>query len=296
MAVSDWEELDGSPTYKFRRDVSTASRKFKIPWSDIDTFVATVFPLSSSGFGSLAAVNGKAWFVSEEIDIEPFDDPHPGAGENPATYQFAVATVNYSTNPDGVRAASSNPAEGGNGQNRGDGSGPGGERGSTNNNPVEWVSHELSFGAEVITIPNHAVHFDGDDPGKGVHGVNAGLFLPTVEHRIKVIRSTTPPFSQIRSKVGKIGGGMGAGDGKVMFLGCEAVDATDGKTGKTIWSLTYHFSERSIDWRLFFDPNTGSFRRLLKRGGGPLFESAGAGVSPDGAGAWDELFNNLGQI
>lgn len=300
MAVSDWEELGESPRYNVKRDMATAVRKFKIPWADIDLFVATVFPLSSSGIGSPASINGKAWFISEEIDIEPFDDPTPGATEDPATYRFATATVKYSTNPDGVGTQSANPVEtsgdpDATGQNKGDGSGPGGEKGSANEKFLEWISHELSFGGEVITLPNHGIYFAGDDPGKGVHGVNAGIILPTVEHRIKLKRVTTPPFDSIRAAIGKIGGGMGAVSGTVMFLGCEAHDARDGKTGQTIWDLTYHFSERSVDWRFFYDPATGDFRQILKKNGQPIFVGAGVDGGDNDA-AWDTLYAELNQI
>lgn len=268
MAVI-YEELDGSPTFNYRRDGSSAIRKFLIPWDQIDPFIAEVFVLPSSGYSGPASIPGKGYLVAESADVEPFDDPTPGEQEDPCEYGKAQVTVHYSTDSMDGRQG---PVEGTNGQHKGDGSGPGGEAGSSANSDVEYITHDVDVAAEFITLPDHGLRWAlTNEPA---NGVNAGYLLCMVDHLITIPNVLNPPWGAIRGAVGKINDGdfAGAGNGTALFTGCKSHQGRD-KNGRTVYKLEYLFTEKSKGWN-YFRHHSGAFLKLETTQGNDIYDSA----------------------
>jgi hypothetical protein len=269
-----FEELSDSPQITLDRDSGgTAVRRWKGPWANASGFGASLLPLPSDqtnpNLGSI--MPGYWWLLVNNVKIEPFiDNPFPGQGEEPAQYEYALVTASYR-----ARQAQQNAPVG----QGGDGNGPGGDKGSTDGVPAEWIEHSLSIGAEFMTLADSSVIFDGDKvPAPNVH---AGLLLPIIEHQIKVKKVLTPPWWQIRNNIGLLTDMGQADEGAVLFIGAEA-EWQQAANGMECWNLSYKFSEKPQSWNMFWHPKGGGFKLLNIVGDGPIYKTGSFLVLFDG--------------
>ena len=285
MAVS-YEELAGSPVAKFNRKGGSAERRFRIAWANIAAFNAELFVRPSSGYGNLAAVPGAPWLIAQEATYSPYGeggeaapDDAPTATLNSYTDTGALVVVSYSVPEDDQQQGA--PGSGGGGNP--DGTGPGGDEGSSGGEQVEWIRHEITIGGEFLTLPNDGLQWRNPNPfalanqGIAVVGdVHAGLIIPTIEHQITLMHVRRPPWAAIRGALGKINSAKYAGAAAklVLFLGGEFRWGR-GDTGFGEWEMTYKFTEKQRDWNYFFRPDTGKFEELLRADGSPIYEATG---------------------
>ena len=276
-----YQELTGSPKVSFDRRGGAAIRRFLIAWADIAAFNAELFPRPSSGYANLAAIPGAPWLIAQRAEYEPFSeggeaapDDAPTATINSYTDAGCLAVVNYAVPEDDQQQGS----PGGGGGNP-DGTGPGGDEGSSAGEPVEWIRHEITIGGEFLTLPTHGLEW----ANAGVEGLfgrevsadlNAGLILPTIEHQITLMHVRRPPWAAIRATLGKANSDKyaGASPKRVLFLGGEFRWGR-GDTGFGEWEMTYKFSEKDRDWNHFFRVERGQFEELRRKDGQPIYES-----------------------
>jgi len=142
--------------------------------------------------------------------------------------------------------------------------------------PVPMLTHEWDVGGEFLVFKGATLQWsDGAAGGSDARG---GILIPTVEWSVTWPRLTTPPFSAIRSCIGKVNSNSMTFDtGTVdpetlLFLGAK-VRRDFLSDGSLAWQFTYKFSERRVPaadqaaiggWNHFFrnNPAKNGFYRL----------------------------------
>lgn len=158
---------------------------------------------------------------------------------------------------------------------------------STNPDPVPYLIHRLSVGGQVLSLDNDGLMWDDirrtissgswtKDPffGAGdpeeecdnskrqkvgvpvgmLEKINAVLQIPHIEHEITWPRVPRPPFSKIKTYVGKVNSvAMSFQTGVIpveclLFTGAR-VQQTVMSNGEVSWELVYSFAERQVTAR-----------------------------------------------
>lgn len=158
---------------------------------------------------------------------------------------------------------------------------------STNPDPVPYLIHRLTVGGQVLSLDNDGLMWDdirrtisagswtkhpffgeGDSeeecanskrqkvgvPVGMLEKVNAVLQIPHIEHEITWPRVPRPPFSKIKSHVGKVNSvAMTLQTGTIpveclLFTGAR-VQQTVMSNGEVSWELVYSFAERQVEAR-----------------------------------------------
>jgi hypothetical protein len=273
MAV-DYEEIEGSPTYRLDTTIS-AQRVLKIAWDDIDALVAELSPYPGN---NTARFPGRPLLWVKTIDIVPWPGCVPtGAGEVPASYEFARATVNYEI------------PKWDNG-NTETGSGGGAPEPNSPNNET-WLSQRTTVGGEYMVLPTSGLVWEykynpltnsySQGTDKVLDDVHAGMIVPLIEYQLTYHRVAFPPWRTINEAIGKLN--------DVYFSGCPAetllFTGAEGSVefstqGFPFWTLDYKFSYKNIvfldfddtgefmdhGWNYFLRPESGQFERLYRRG------------------------------
>ena len=276
-----FEELAGSPTVSYTRgEGGKAKQILRCAWADQNALLAQFFPspyiLGSNIVIPPAAVfPGAAWMVAKTADIEPWDPENPnGHGEFPNYYPGgARVTINYET----PEYDQSNPQA----------DGPEG------NTEITFVSYKVSISGEFLTYPSSALRWDqpsdqslSDNPSNPIapkftatgDDTMASVIIPMLEHTLTWPQVAFPPWTAIRSCIGKVNAYTfcGAPPETLLFLGCEASrDITS--EGIRCWNIEYKFSEKNQNplnplnpqgWNYFLRPDgqqAGTFMRMRRR-------------------------------
>lgn len=276
-----YEELEGSPVLTYTRGKGgTAKQMFRMPWEQVDDFLALIFP-SPYISGTRIIIPpariypDKLWMVAKSTDIEPFDPMSPsGLFQAPNYYPGgAKVTVNYET----PEFDQSNPTN----------DGPAG------NDTVTFVTYKVSVGGEFLTYPSNSLRWDQpsdttlvDSPGAPLSprylsvgdDTQAAVIIPLLEHTLTWTQVAFPPWRAIRTCLGKVNAYnfCGTPPETLLFMGCEASrDVTN--QGIRCWNLEYKFAEKNQNpynlndpqgWNHFLRPDglsAGLFMRMRKR-------------------------------
>jgi len=236
MAFSNFEELTNSPTFDFAIDRQSSKRMGKIPWSSIPDLLDELFP-----FGSVISASHPSFPImrARSLHVEPFS----GNNEKPISpsssdlalssvnaYASAKATIDYEYSPSFSEEDPEDPQQ--------------------NPDPVTLLSHRWSIGGEFLAIP--PTGFEWCDGGEvDPEQINVGILIPTIEHQISWPRVQYPPFSTIRSSIGKCNTtAISFATGTILpetllFLGAD-LQRDILSTGALAWQVTYRFSERRV--------------------------------------------------
>jgi hypothetical protein len=283
-----FEEIGGSPTYALTRTGITATRTLKVRWDYVDALVREFNPRPGNLF---ATFPGRRALWVDTIDIQPWPSTDP-QGElilNPyqdmAWYQWAQVKVNYTTKP--------HDTEDGNSPRQGD-------KPNAGNDTI--LSHKVTVGGEYLILPSKGlVWSEYYDPKTDQHGigpimgvdkkgnpvqvgggsrtvaeeVNAGVFVPTVEHNITWHYVAFPPWTAMRTAVGKVNSAswIRCPPGTVLFLGAEAsIDISAEET--KYWTVDYKFvykNQATADdpepkgWNYFLRPASGLWEKIERK-------------------------------
>lgn len=278
MAVSDWEELQGSPKITVDRQGGKSTRMFKIPWDDRNLFLSrTIQPNAISGYPAQSFIPGWGFQICQSVTFEPQIEGTDLPVVSETAYAYCTATVEYAPPPDDQEDNRPDDTPG-SGQGGGDGNNtPGGEQGATGGQESDNFTHvtwDINVGGEFLTLPNLGLKWGTDDTDV-IEDVHAGMVIPTIEHTVTWHRCRQPPWGAIRSRIGCVNSGsfMGAETELLLFLGAEGTqERTD--QGLSCWTLRYKFSEKPLGyrWNFFFRSTTGQWERLKKKDGGDIYE------------------------
>jgi hypothetical protein len=265
MAIT-FEELEGSPRIRANEQGTTATRLFKVAWSDWQPFarllvgtyetvgaaIQFVPPLAFPGFQNL---------LVDEISIDPFDPRNPDGAE--------VSSITSGTNsyPDaGARVtAVYRTAFDQNNRPRGD-------------LPTVPQGTILSFSAdlatEFLTIPGRVWSWDIAGAPKVPEDVNPGVLLPTGSFQLAWRRVPLPPWNAIRSLRGTVNNAtfLGAPAGTVLFQGARASREFQFIEDGGFWRIEYEFLEQTkqrsagaaVGWNYFYREEASGGEHWLK--------------------------------
>lgn len=240
MPIS-FNELADSPTFTVTAGGAQAERRGLIDWSDVNEFAEEVLPASvatGSGAGQVAGAGfpGRPALRVTQLVIEPFPQKIVSVdGSGVANYNHALATLNYST----VTATfggsvPSLPVE------------PLDRR-----DPVPFLQHQVTVGGEWITIPGETLEWANYASEDVNEDVQAGVFVPILEHQVSWPRVVSPPFQAMRDTIGKVNSTTGTfatgtfAKETLLFLGAE-LSREIMSNGSRAWNVTYRFSERRV--------------------------------------------------
>lgn len=280
MVLVPYHEVTGSPTFSLTRRGLTAKRTLHTNWNYVDALVAELTPYPGNIF---ATFPGRPLFVVDTIDIAPAPGLDPdGQNEIPASYvnggDFgAKVEVTYKT-PEwdsGTNSVSGDTSPRGGGDPKADNQ--------------TLLSHKVSVSGEFIVLPTRSMRWEiAYDARNNIYGVgtdrvsgdvSAGILVPLIEHDITWHYVLFPPWTAIRSCIGKVNRlpFAGAPRGTLLFLGCEAnVDIASYEN--KYWTVTYKFAYKNNrlvngwdafdydkGWNYFLRPESGQFELLLRR-------------------------------
>jgi len=156
-----------------------------------------------------------------------------------------------------------------------------------------FLTYRLDFGVETMTLTGASagLTWDSDSTLPVPPTCEPRLRVPVIEHHITWHRVLNPPWSAIRSAIGRVNSAemFGAAAGTVLFDGCRADKEFIGFDSlarpELCWRITYVFRERKLcnpgsstplGWQHTWRPlpaGTAGFDRLM-RGTDPLYNEA----------------------
>ena len=289
-----FNEIPGkSPKRVITPNGQRATRTGRVAWGDVDALIAELFPPTIASGGSVNQFAGAQYpgvpnlrLVSMQIDpsSQKMSTAQTTTQEHTTVISYdnpAEVTLEYET-----IAPPTNEAE---------------NQEQENIDPVLFLTHRWSIGGEFMTIPTLGFYWEID--GEDVQDVDAGIFIPTIEHSITWPRVIRPPFSVMRTRIGTVNNaaltfstGVIAAE-TLLFLGAE-LKRDIMSDGARAWEVTYKFSEKRIiaedddtadastqtvgGWNHFYrsdadiQPNPGFYRIIREQSltDGPYFQTA----------------------
>lgn len=255
-----YTELAGSPKYSGGRDSLSATRMILIDWADIDALYLELFPAAvSANKPSLPALLvGSATLYADSVDFEPFigEDDVPDCGGSVAAYDLAKVTIQYKTIP---------YSQGGGADD-------------------QIITRRYSKTGEFMTLPSNGVKWDGAAGAILDPDIVAGKVVPMEEITVSLHRVTPAFFTTLKDSIDDLIGCTndavfeGRAAESVLLLGGDFTQ-TVSADGSVTHECEIKFGVRSIKdgankrgWNYFFDPVTGTWRRLKTKDGKDIYE------------------------
>lgn len=257
MAVT-FDPMPGYPVYFGSLQELRATLVGLIPWTDINNHFLELFPPAIAGVPQLPTLlNGSAYLYADSVEYEPYTGDSGGTFDGsvvPPTYDQAKATIHFKSIPY-----------------------------SEENNQI--VTRRISMGGEMLLLPNTKLYWSGSPPTQvSNNAVQAGKFIPMLEHQLTFHRVLVPMYSAMRASIGTLNNATfeGATTGSLLYLGAE-LQQTKMSDGSAPWQIDHRFAERIIDgntsigWNYFFDPDAGTWRQLQTLSGAKLYLTSNFG-------------------
>lgn len=249
MAVA-FDELAGSPSFKFDGGKLTINRSVLIDWSNITAYMEELYPAATQ-IGNVnvnkggAAFPGNTRFRISSFSVDPFHQDEAGAVGldefGVLKHEFAVVKMAYNV-PLGSLPATSQQA---------------------NFDPKEMLQHHITSGGQFLELPDSGYVWAFDDkpvPTKTLRGV----FIPTSEHQITDKFVLAPYWTKLEGLKGTVNAsaftlrGFSYPKESLLYLGYDATQTvmTDGEQA---WTLVYKFSVKMVpaaDATVVDDPDT----------------------------------------
>lgn len=286
MSAITWEEerveLDFKPWH------SEATRTGYVPYSDVLTLIGILFPVPiprgttiTAGFG--IKFPGLDFLRADSVHIEPLSPKITGPLKADGTVDTSTdfdtipqfekykCVIKYATPTAAVQGTTLNEP--------------------FNPDPVLYLEHKLTMGCEFLQIPSDGLQWLFNITGPVPDGLPIGLRIPTTEHSITWPYISFPPWTAMRSAMGKVNNAaLTFQTGLIsteclMFMGVEASRQIT-SDGTTCWNVTYRFSETQKTastvggttikgWNVFWNPVLQAFDVLVKSDGTTrIYESA----------------------
>jgi hypothetical protein len=231
----------------------------------------TPIPLGTrqiSGFG--VQLPGYDWLRADSMHVEPLGDKIVGPLDDTGAvdksmdfdtlveFEKAKVSIKYANNLASVQGQTfSEPY---------------------NPDPVLFLEHKLAMGCEFLQIPSEGLRWGVSTTDPVPDGLPIGLRIPTTEHSINWPYISFPPWTTMRSTLGKVNSvaitfqtGFISAE-CLMFMGVEASRQIT-SDGTTCWNITYRFSEKQQattaaatvkGWNVFYNPVSQVFDVLYK--------------------------------
>lgn len=229
-----FDEDASSPVFQIRADRSSARRVGRIAWGDTPQLVADMFPPTIVGGSTItvgigAPFPGWDWLRASAIQVEPYPECPTGPDtsqdiESIPDYKMALVTIDYES----INFPIEEPSDG---------------------DPVPFLTHRWSLGGEFLTLESHQLEWCDEE--KVPDHTTGGVLVPIIEHEVHWPRVINPPFSAMRSRLGKVNDAdfqLATGTAQqetLLFLGAE-LKRDVMSNGARAWDLTYRFSERRV--------------------------------------------------
>jgi hypothetical protein len=245
------EELAGSPVINGSANSMTGVRRGHIEWGKILNFYAALFPAAVSGISQLPATFPNLPFLyADSVSFKStFDEDSPAGYGPPNIYNKAAVEVQYKT----LSYEQVDPQS------------------------DQVISRRHSISNQVLQLPN--VSLKWADTGKLITNpeFRAGKLVSTIRHEITFHKLTGVPWNTVRILQGRVNGiGFeGASPECLLFDGVdvgETVSVSSNGAWSTAYEATLVFLERNSDgvgigWNHMLDPDTGSWRRVIRADG-----------------------------
>jgi len=263
-----FEELEGSPTVSITGAGTQARRIFRVAWEDWTDFAEQLT-------GGWRRVNGQFQLVEplpfpglpnvvvERVDVAPLDPRNPQGndiaslirGTNTFPHAGAKVTAHYRFRPDQETS----------------------DAGGTPPKivPGTILTFSSDLGAEYVSVPGRAWHWNVGGNPKVPDDVNPGVLMPTGDYTLNWDRVANPPWAAIRALRGKVNDApfYDAPVGKVLFLGARAERKFEFMRNASLWTVEYAFAERAETWNSFFRAETNTWTDVVDGGGIPPYAS-----------------------
>ena len=255
-----FDELPGSPLYSGNGAERRATRRGLIPWGDINAHFGSLFPLPIGGIPQVPAqLTGAIGMYADQVSYEPHfggNERQNGVdGNGIETYDRAIATITYKT----MTFTQEDPES------------------------SQIITRRIDIGAEYLTLPELSLKWENGGEPVQTPDVRAGKLIGMLTHCLTFHRVPNPPYSTIRSLVGKVNSSTfeGAVEESMLFLGAQFTQVVT-SDGSQPWEITMQFSERNIDgtsnigWNHFYKPTgneKGTWQRLVTAAGDPIYPS-----------------------
>lgn len=234
----EYRELHGSKKEKWSGGKWTATRVFKVAWSDRFRFVIDVV-------GGMQQISGQTVYkvparypglavptYAINADIEPFGVSGTESGySDMIAYEWAKVTIGYET-PEHDKE---DPEE------------------------QVYVDESWSGSTQIVTLPKGTYTFAAGNKVEESFGLQIG----TSELSLKIHQLATLPKSDLESKVGKVNSAVwyGMSVGKVLFASWGAARKHT-SNGPSSWDLDLKFLCRSTEWNKLINPANGNWESI----------------------------------
>jgi len=261
MAVA-FDEDNSSPRGSLRDGKHIVTRTGLTAWGDLDLFAIELMPPST---GKYTPAVGAAMPGNNQLRVSAFSfEPHGNAAVTGQTfsalnsYTKAKWSITYER-PEYAVDETEAAADG---------------------DPIPFLSHTWEGGGEFLTLPDDALLWvtSGGDPSSATFTssvgdeANAGLFIPSIEHQVTWSRVPSPPFDDIRARVGKVNHAnmilsTGTAAPETLLFLNPSISREVMSDGARAWSVSYKFSERRViaedqtdpgGWNHFYRNNSGA--------------------------------------
>jgi hypothetical protein len=271
------------PQFEVNREGITATRMVRIAGADLSDFVNEIFPPTSVTGATILINPGSPmpdypFLTAQSMSMQPVvtkDADFTRTDEEAIDWEHYDCTITYGRNQYTLEDSDED-----------------------NEDPTEFLKHSWSLGGEYITIPEAGLVWDNGDKVKD-QSLQAGKFLPTIEHQITWPHVTDPPFAAMRSSIGRVNNAaVNFQTGTIaietlLFLGAS-LSRQIMSDGARAWNVSYRFSERSVGtagggtggWNHFLrvDANNAGWFRL---------EANNGQTADDGYAAADAIYEQV---
>jgi len=253
MAATDipYEELVGSCSFSFAKGGSSATRIFKVAWSDAVAFATWLrgsYKIWPPGeFEPPNSFPYAPFLQCESVRVEGLGVPGESFNADGPyiTYEYAKITAQYghvlNVSPD---------------------------------NPEIVEEENISVATEMLTLPDTEYEWTSDGtPIKG--DVMPGKITSTTHFSITRYHVASLPDLTVSSLTGKVNDAewRGYDPEHVVFAGAEARRSTT-VDGAEDWELTYHFLIKRHSWNHAYRDKIGAAEAVrTKNGHDPIYES-----------------------